>query len=148
MTLENQKHNAVWDWLYNGDNGISDLYFISGIYDGEENPITYTPETAGKDEWLKKYVDGGGIKLYSFMLSQYCPLVSQSGTDANIVTLGIFEKVLEWVDEQNKAKEFPSFPRGCEIQSIETTPAMIAGQDEIGAKLQCVVQLKYYTREV
>ena len=148
MTKTNQIHNAVWNWLFNGDNGISDLCFIAGQYDKGglilNNQVIYTPETAGKDEWIKRYTDGGGIKQYSFVVSQFAPMVCQSNTPANIVTLNTFERVVEWVENQAKAELFPSFPSDCSIQKIEATPATIAAQDESGVKLQFTVRIEYY----
>lgn len=148
MTKENQIHNAVWDWLFGGDNGISDLHFIAGVFDKDGivlgSQVIYTPETAGKDEWLKRYTDGGGIKQYSFVISQFAPMVSQSNTPANIVTLNTFERVVEWVDKQAKDEAFPLFPNDCIIQKIEAFPATIAAQDESGVKLQFTVRIEYY----
>ena len=153
MTTESQKHNAVWQWLYDGNCGISDLFFVLGQYDesGEltlNNQVVFTPEAVTSDEWVRRYVDGGGIKNYNFVLSQYAPLVCQSNTPANIVTLDAFERVAEWIDLQNRLKNYPAFPVGCEIQKIEVTPAGVAASDETGAKLQMTVTINYYTREV
>lgn len=148
MTNASRIHNAVWDWLYAGNTGISDLCFIAGQYDTDglllSGQVIYTPETAGKDEWIKRYVDGGGIKQYCFVVSQFAPLVCQSNTPANIVTLGIFERVVEWVEEQAREGAFPVFPDDCSIQRIEATPATIAAQDESGVKLQFTVRIEYY----
>lgn len=147
MTANTLKHKAVWDWLYT-NRDISDLYFTQGEYDenGElilNNQVVYTPETIGSDNWRKQYMRDKGIKEYSFTLSQYAPLISQSNTPANIVTLETIEKVTEWVELQNKTKNFPVFPEDFRIQKIEAFPGMIAGRDEKGCKIQFTIKIIY-----
>lgn len=150
MTENTKKHQAVWDWLYQ-NRDISDLYFTQGEYDanGElvlNNQIIYTPETVGSDVWKRQFIRDKGIKEYSFTLSQYAPLISQSNTPANIVVLEAFEKLSEWVEQQNHVKNFPQFPENCRIQKLVAFPGVIAGRDEKGCKIQLIIKIIYEQR--
>ena len=147
MTESSLKHMAVWDWLYKNTD-ISELYFTQGEYDssGElvlNNQVVYTPDTVGSDTWKKQYIRNKGIKEYSLTLSQYAPLISQSNTPANIVTLEVIERISEWVEKQDKTKNYPAFPENCTIQKIMSFPGTIAARDDKGCKIQFVIKIIY-----
>jgi len=142
-----QKHQAVWDWLYTCPD-IQSLYFVQGEYDENRQiklneQVVYTPQGAGVDTWQKRYIREKGIKLYSFAVSQYAPMVSQVNTSANIEVINAFEKIVNWIEEQNRKKHYPLFPSDCKILKIEAFPGNIAGADEKGVKMQFITQIRY-----
>lgn len=147
MTEHTQKHQALWDWLYTCPD-IQSLYFIQGEYDESHElklneQVVYTPQATGVDAWEKRYMRDKGIKLYSFAVSQYAPMVSQVNNNANITVINAFEKIVSWVEEQNRIKNHPLFPADSKILKVEAFPGTIAGTDEKGVKLQFITQIRY-----
>lgn len=59
---------------------------------------------------------------------------------------------MDWVDQKNRAKEYPDFPDTCEIQKIETLQNMpnLAGvnMEQTMARYMFQCRVTYFEREV
>ena len=135
------KHEAVWDWLYTCTE-ILNLFFNFGE---AANGNTIAGTTVS-DRAIKQYVDGTAVKQYDFAVTQFKPVNSQTpNNDENAQTLFDVEDVMRWVDTQNEARNYPDFPEGCQITKIENLYNMpaVAGQDELGAKYMFMVRINY-----
>lgn len=145
---ENEIHQAIWKWLFEGNNGISQLSFILAQYDNDGNivngsEIIYVPETIGNSTELATYIDGTTYNVYNFIIQQYAPLTTTSNTAYNVVVLQAFENVVNWIKEQYENDTLPEFPDGCTIEKLIVNPGTIAGVDAKGAKFQLLLQIEY-----
>lgn len=95
------------------------------------------------DAWEKKYMRGHGIKRYDFAMIIMQPF--DSGT-SSINTFEMFDvqQFMEWIDEQNEAKNFPDFGEGTKIISIENLQNMpnLAGVNQGGAVAKYMFQCR------
>ena len=131
MRDEENKHKAVWNWLYQNED-IKRLYFnFSDIQNGNV-AIATSPANAA----LKTYINGDKLKAYDFALIQYKPLNTVDvNSDENADIMFDAEQLMDWIDEQEKRKNYPVFP-GCFVQKVENLPNMpsVAGMDDIHTK--------------
>jgi len=130
--MAKNKHSAMWDWVYNCSE-LSDLFFaFSQNLNGSAVLVPMA-----KERTVKEYLDGSSIRNYDFSLVLYKPVNAEvPNSTENVDIMVDVEKVMDWVDEQNKSRNFPSFPQGCTVQKVENLQNMptIAGMDETGAK--------------
>ncbi len=145
---QNDLHAAVWNWLFNGDNGITELAFAAASYDENGNIISnsrvvYTPETVGTSTVLKSYLGGSQSLQYNFILQQYAPISSESNKPANIAVFEIFERISVWIKQEVLADRLPAFPQGAKISKVIVNPGTVAGVDKNGVKLQMIIQINY-----
>lgn len=146
MDSKTPKHKSVWDWFYKCPY-FKNLFFAFPDIDENgklQGQVTITPDTIGTDEWVEEYTDGSGTKKYTFAVAQYVDISRIPNNTENVDILSAFEQIVEWVNEQNKKRNFPLFPPGCDIENIKAFPGQIAGQDETGAKFQFFTEIKYY----
>lgn len=109
-----------------------------------EGQVEYTPQLLGDEEWEEKYIDGSGTKKYVVNIAQFFSVTRQANSTENIDTVQIFKKLRDWILEQDKQKNYPSFPNNCHIQEITATGGSIAGENENGMKCQMQIIINYY----
>lgn len=69
------------------------------------------------EAWERKHMRGHGIKAYDFSVCLILP--QDSGTNTNNAdALEDVQAFMDWIDEQNKKKNFPNF-EGAKVLSIE-----------------------------
>lgn len=75
----------------------------------------------------KPYVDGSVLKRYSITFIVYLtispnPLVKISGTNnENVTDLSAVQALMDWIETQNDAHNYPNFGTACHIEEIGTT---------------------------
>lgn len=119
------KNQAVIDFLIqNEDLQNSSLYFnFVNASDDDKQIVTLSNDTS----LARSYIDGSVRKQYTFMI-----ICFKSITDSAIVTIPGYQNenladvadmqsVIDWVNSQNKLKNFPDFGEYCKIESISTT---------------------------
>lgn len=148
IVKKNEIHKALWKWLFDGSNGISELSFISAQYDENgaiisDSRVIYTPITVGNTTEISQDIRGYKTKQYDFMLKQYAPLSSQSNTPANIIVLSVFENLIQWMQEQLNDGNLPLFPDNIQVNEFIINNGTIAGQDNKGAEFQIVINIIY-----
>ena len=119
------KNQAVIDYIITCPTILnSPLYFnFINAKDGTNQVFTESTDTYTN----RNYVDGSVEKLYTFTI-----LTFKSATDIAVVKMVGYENenlsdmsdvqnLIEWIKEQNEARNFPDFGEDCIIDSIETT---------------------------
>lgn len=137
------KHKAVLDYLSTYPE-LSSLYFNTV----EEAEGHTSLNTIVSDTWAKKYLRGG-IKNYDFAMVLMRPY--DTGTSENNVDeMFDIQKFMNWIDEQNKIKNFPIFEDGkvLSIQNLQNEPNL-AGVNEAGdlAKYMFQIRIEYYKED-
>ena len=134
------KHLAVWDWLMQNED-IKRLYF--NFSDTRNGNITIATSPAPAS--LMTYLNGDKLKAYDFALIQYKPLNTVDvNSEENAEIMFDAEQLMEWIDEQERKKNYPYFP-GCAVQKVENMPNMpsIAGMDDQIAKYLFSCRITY-----
>lgn len=139
------KHKAVLDYLAKYPDLSSFLYFNTVA---EEEGHT-SLNTIVSDTWAKKYFRGG-IKNYDFAMILMRPYSSTDTSSDNIKEMFDIQKFMNWIDEQNKIKNFPIFEDGkvLSIQNLQNEPNL-AGVNEAGdlAKYMFQIRIEYYKED-
>ena len=109
------RHLAVWNWLYENED-IKALFFNFGRADSGDVILA----TSAADELDKYYIDGSSLRHYDFSIIQYMPMNQDVANNTeNVEVIFDSEKLINWVKEQNRARNFPEFPDDCFIQNIK-----------------------------
>ena len=115
-----------------------------------ESPDSIAFVTNYSDKVLKKYIRIGAEKEYGFSII-ITKAYSTSADDLNLEAMNFAQAFMDWVDEQDRKKDYPDFPDHCQIKKIENLQNMpnLAG---INAKeglarymLQC--RVVYFEKE-
>lgn len=119
------------------------------LKDGRIN-VDFLPEDAGSysldvvpcQEWVKRYVNGSGVKQFLFNLS------SREALDETLRqqmdNLGFYEDFAAWLTRQTLAGELPDLGPGRKAQKLETTSSGYAFlQDTNTARYQVQCRLTY-----
>ena len=123
--------------------GLQSFLYFNSMVDQIGNTAV---QTVYGETWEKKYVRGHGIKQWDFAVVKIAQ--ADTGTsDINADETQAVQDFMDWIDAQNKAKNFPVFD-GCEILSIENLQNMpnFAGIDnnEGTAKYMFQCRVRYY----
>lgn len=142
MIATDNKNIAMLNYLRQYPGLQSFLYFNSMVDQIGNTAV----QTVYGETWEKKYVRGHGIKQWDFAVVKIAQ--ADTGTsDINADETQAVQDFMDWIDAQNKAKNFPTFD-GCEILSIENLQNMpnFAGIDknEGTAKYMFQCRVRYY----
>lgn len=119
------KNQAVIDFLLQcPDIANSELYFnFINAQDDNKQIITESNEKFSN----RTYIDGSVLKQYTFILIDFKSITDsalvliQNYQNENVVDVSDVQALINWINNQNKLRNFPDFGEDCEIQSIETT---------------------------
>lgn len=93
---------------------------------------------------------GNKTKYYDFAISTYRALNDDAPSALNLEVLTAADSMMRWIDEQNKAKNFPAFEnaRVIRIENLQNMPGF-AGSDEKQnlVKYMWQVRVTYKTKE-
>ena len=116
----------------------------------QEEPNSFSFVTNYSDKVRKKYVRVGAEKEYGFTIIIVKPY-STHEDDLNLAAMNMAQEFMDWIDAQNKEKNYPEFPDNCQIRKLESLQNMpnLAGiNSEAGLArymLQC--RLIYFEKE-
>ena len=118
------KNQAMIDYLLKcPDIKNSPLFFNFGKTKQDNNQFV----TIANDEALNtKYIDGSISKSYRFILLTYKTIsynaIVKTGNfqDENLSEMAEFQKVIDWVKEQEELCNYPDFGNDCVIDSIKS----------------------------
>ena len=144
----NNKHRAMISFFKPKIEEISaEMNF--NFSDDELNSVAFLTDYA--DRIKKRYIRVGAIKEYGFTIivtKEY----SSYKDDVNLQAMEFAQSLMDWVDQKNRAKEYPEFPDTCEIQKIETLQNMpnLAGvnMEQTMARYMFQCRVIYFEREV
>lgn len=118
------KNQAVIDYLITCPQ-IKDnpLYFnFLNAKDGNKQLIS-----SGNDKSMSKpFIDGSVMKRYTFTIIDYRSvayqaIVKEAGyVNENVEEALDVQGIMDWIEEQNDARNFPNFGEECEVDEIRT----------------------------
>lgn len=110
-------------------------------------PSEYTIQLIPGGPPLRKYVSGSARKEKLFYISSN---ESYSGDAVvNIENSTWYEKFEQWINEQNRLKNFPQVPEGATVLRIEClTDGYMLSADEKNAHYQIQLKLTYFQKGV
>ena len=87
-----------------------------------ESPDSIAFITDYSEKYLKHYVRGGK-KAYGFsiIVTKY---YSMEDDDINLQSINFAQGLMNWVDKQNKLRNYPKFPENCRIIKMENLQNM------------------------
>lgn len=107
------------------------------------NGIEYAIETGVFNPIVQQYVNGDSLRQYQFNFTsrQYYSM----NRIQNINNSAFYENLASWVEEQDRAENYPELPDGCEVQSMEVqSPGYIFDASMKNARYQIQLRLTYY----
>lgn len=115
-----------------------------------ESPDSISLVTNYSDKERKKYVRVGSEKEYGFAIiitKQY----STSADDLNLEAMNYAQAFMDWIEAQNKVKNYPDFPENCQIRSMEVMQNMpnLAGVNAREGLARYMIQCRiiYFEKE-
>lgn len=123
---------------------------VLGFNYSQAEPDAIAFITNYSDKILKKYIRAAD-KEYGFSVVITKPYSSYAD-DLNLEAMNFAQAFMDWLDAQNKKKNYPEFPGNCQIKKMETVHNMpnLAGiNDEEGlARYMVQCRLIYFEKEV
>ena len=119
------KNKAIIDYLLTCDAiRNSSLYFNFVNAKNDTKQIIADSNDTATD---KVYLDGTVLKQYQCTLINFIslstkPIVKLEGyADENVTDLQTLQAIIDWINEQNDARNFPDFGANCFVEKISTT---------------------------
>lgn len=119
------KNQAVIDYIITCPTILNSPLYFNFINAKNDTNQFFTEST---DIYTNRnFVDGSVEKIYTFTILTFksaadIAVVKMSGYEnENLSDLSDVQKLIEWITEQNEARNFPDFGEDCIIDSIETT---------------------------
>lgn len=136
------KNTAMLEYLRQYPGLQSFLFFNSMV-----NQIGNTAvQTVYGETWEKKYVRGHGIKQWDFAVVKIAQ--ADTGTsDINADETQAVQDFMDWIDEQNKAGNFPDFSPAnvLSISNLQNMPNFAGIDNNEGtAKYMFQCRVRYY----
>lgn len=123
------KHEAIYQYLNPYVETIVSGPLGFNFTSDQSNQIGVLTQYADKD--IKKYVRVGAIREYGFQINISQPY-SRNTDDINLLAMELAQGFNDWIDSQQKIKNYPDFGDKCQVQKIEALQNMpnLAGMDE------------------
>lgn len=123
--MATDKNQAVIDYIITCPTILNSPLYFNFINAKDDTNQFFTEST---DTYSNKpFIDGSVEKIYTFTILTFksaadIAVVKQSGYEnENLSDMSDIQKLIEWIAEQNKLRNFPNFGEECIIDSIETT---------------------------
>ena len=98
------------------------------------------------DMLLEDYISGMQRRRYAFDLIRYLPATFTENDPGNVDMMEDIDSIVQWVQQQNDAGNFPQFPDGCAAESIEVLDdrtGYVAATDQNRAKYMIPFAIEY-----
>lgn len=131
---------ALWDYFQKCDllkEGVLHVNYLGS------DRIEYTLDETPAEPVVKTYVDGSTIrqKVFVFASREFY----EADALVNIEASGFYEKLIDWIEEQNEEGNFPNLPGQLSPQKLEILSQQYLFQaEEDRARLQIQARLLYY----
>lgn len=135
------KHEAMQTYLINHISTLTGCAFAFNFSDDTVDAFGFFTQYADKD--VKKYIRVGAIREYGFEI-RIVKNYSSNTDDINLQAMNFAQDFNDWVEEQNRIKNYPDFGDKCEIQKIESLQNMpnLVGTSEDESKAYYMLQCK------
>lgn len=118
------KNQAIIDFLITCPKILNSPLYFNFINGKDKNKQIIT---TGNEKILnREYIDGSVLKRFTFTIIDfrsvaYQAIVKQQGfPNENVEELCDIQGLLDWVNEQADARNFPNFGENCQIDSMQT----------------------------
>ena len=105
------------------------------------NPVSYSVESGIGDPWITRYIDGGGVKQYNFLLTSREWFGSDAVTNAE--NLEFYDYLSKTIEENNDAGNVPAVPGAVQVEVLTNGYLMESESDN--ARYQIQLRLIYTT---
>lgn len=133
-------HQAVWDWMQECEYA-GRLFFNFG--DTQSGSTILLPT----DTMIEEYLDGSQLRRYAVELIRFLPVSWEANDTGNIEMLDQIEHIIEWLQAQEAAGNYPEFPEGMQaiaIRVLETEAGYAAASDGVHAKYVLPFSIEYF----
>lgn len=117
----------------------------------QEEPDTFSLITNYSDKVRKQYIRTGTEKEYAFTIV-IVKAYSTYADDLNLESMNFAQSFVEWLETQNKKKNYPKFPNNCQMRKMEclqNIPNLAGINSQAGiARYMIQCRLIYYEKEV
>lgn len=108
-----------------------------------DTPNEYAIEPGVFDPVIESYIDGSSDRRYQFNFSSR----EFYGMDRlqNIANSTFYEKMADWIQAKNRAKDFPEMPSGCHAEEIHAiSSGYLFDEAMTNARYQIQMELIYH----
>lgn len=114
------KHEIMKSYVEEKITELCDAVLTFNYADGAAHSVAFLTNYAGKI--LKKYVRAAD-KEYGFTILITWHYSSELD-DLNLQAMNLGQLFMDWIDEQNRMKNFPDFGADCQVKKIENLQNM------------------------
>lgn len=115
------KHDAMVAYMSPKVEELAGRLLNFNVSPGEEGNISFL--TNYSDKIRKKYIRVGSEKEYGFTIV-ITRTFSDGTDDLNLDAVNFAQEFMDWIDEQDKKKNYPDFGDKCQIKKIENLQNM------------------------
>lgn len=115
------KHDAMVEYMSPKVEELAGRFLNFNVSPGEEGNISFL--TNYSDKLRKKYIRVGAEKEYGFTVV-ITRTFSEETDDLNLDAMNFAQGFMDWIDEQDKKKEYPDFGEKCQVKKIENLQNM------------------------
>ena len=114
------KHEAMMQYVNDKVVELSGKMAAFNFANDAPGSISFLTNYSGKT--VRRYVRGAD-KEYGFTIILTWPF-SEETDDLNVDAMNFAQEFMDWIDSQNKEKNFPDFGSKCQIKKIENLQNM------------------------
>lgn len=134
------KLEAVYNWVKTYE-GFKNLDFNFSIGKNNNNVLIPSPN----DYVVYEDITGSKIRHLTFSVSNYRYLSNLPNTKDNLNNMEEVQKFLDWIDTQDKEKNYPEFPDNCTIEYVKNLNNIptTTGMNNNIARFYSQIQIRY-----
>lgn len=138
-----EKNNAVWEWVKTYTDFDKLFYNFCRAEDGNKN---FIPNPT--DINIREYIDGSKLKYYDFAITSFSRFSDIPDSDENLLDFNQMNDFIEWIDTQDKNKNYPKFSSNCniiKIKSLNNNPSVSSDNKDLAKYMvQCRIEYEEY----
>lgn len=115
------KHDAMVAYMSPKVEELAGRLLNFNVSPGEEGNISFL--TNYSDKIKKKYIRCGADKEYGFSVV-ITRTFSEETDDLNLDAMNFAQGFMDWIDEQDKKRNYPDFGEKCQVKRIENLQNM------------------------